>query len=123
MRSFFEIKVFLVKVISYIIRDHIMGRSHKSVIIVIKTFDLKSKFTYHQRTHNGKKPFKYGHCNKTFDLKTNFTFHQKTHIGEKPFKCEEWDKSFVQKVDLVCHQRTHNGEKLCKCSQCYVTFT
>ena len=60
-----------------------MGRSHKSVIIVIKTFDLKSKFTYHQRTHNGEKPFKYGHCNKTFDLKTNFTFHQKTHIGEK----------------------------------------
>ena len=84
-----EIKVFLVKVIFYVIREHIMGRSHINVIIVIKTFVLKSKFTCHQRTHN----------------------------GEKPFKCEECDKSFVQKVDLVCHQRTHNGEKLCKCDQ------
>ena len=84
-----EVKVFFVKVIFYIIREHIMGRSHINVIIVIKTYVLKSKFT----------------C------------HQKTQIGEKPFKCKECDKSFVQKVDLACHQRTHNGEKLCKCDQ------
>ena len=66
-----------------------MGRSHINVIIVIKTYVLKSKFT----------------------------FHQKTQIGEKPFRCKECDKSFVQKGDLACHQRTHNGEKLCKCDQ------
>ena len=49
-----EVKVFLVKVIFYVIREHILGRSHINVIIVIKTFVLKSKFTCHQRTYNGK---------------------------------------------------------------------
>ena len=65
-----EVKVFLVKVIFYVIREHIMGRSHINVIIVIKTFVLK----------------------------TILTCHQKTHIGEKPFKYKEFDNSFVKKT-------------------------
>ena len=92
-----EVKVFLAKVILYVIKDHTMGRSHFKYDNCDKNCVLKSKLTCRQIKHNGEKLFKTDHCNKTFDLKSKLISHLKTHIGNKPFKCEKCDKSFTSK--------------------------
>ena len=80
-----EVKVFLAKVILYVIKVHTMGRRHFKYDNCGKNFALKSKLTCRQIIHNGEKLFKTDHCNKTFDLKSKLISHLKTHIGEKPF--------------------------------------
>ncbi|XP_048002632.1 zinc finger protein OZF-like isoform X1 [Leguminivora glycinivorella] len=65
---------------------------------------------YHQRRHDGVKPFACSQCPKAFYYKTSLDVHVLTHTGERPFQCPECPLAFVLKGHLKRHHKTaHQG--------------
>ena len=60
----------------------------------------KSNLVCHQITHDGEKPFKCDHWDKTFVLKSKLTFHQKTYIGESRLNVRSVIKVLFKKLIL-----------------------
>ncbi|XP_072235697.1 uncharacterized protein [Leuresthes tenuis] len=87
-----------------------------------KVFKRSSHLRYHQRLHNGKKPYSCGQCGAAFTTSSHFKKHQRIHTGEKPYSCGQCGAAFTQLSGLKAHQRIHTGEKPYSCSQCGAAF-
>ncbi|CAH4033297.1 unnamed protein product [Pieris brassicae] len=77
---------------------------------------------YHQRQHNGERPFPCVICGARFTCKENLRIHTRTHSGERPYSCVVCDKKFTQKPALNRHYRVHNGSKPYECQYCSKRF-
>ncbi|XP_061619442.1 zinc finger and SCAN domain-containing protein 31-like isoform X4 [Phyllopteryx taeniolatus] len=58
------------------------------------------------------KRWKCSQCGKTFDNKSTFKQHVRTHTGEKTFSCSDCGQRFSIKKSLKIHTRTHTGPEL-----------
>ncbi|CAH1798728.1 unnamed protein product, partial [Owenia fusiformis] len=87
-----------------------------------KSFDKRSAFMIHRRTHTGVKTYKCTHCSKTFRKRKSLVLHQRIHNGQKPFKCTYCSKSFTTRNAVVTHTRIHFGEQPFKCKHCSKSF-
>ena len=61
----------------------------------------KSNLVCHQITHDGEKPFKCDPWDKTFVIKSKLTFHQKTYIRESRLNVRSVIKVLFKKLILL----------------------
>jgi hypothetical protein len=59
-----------------------------------KTFQRKSAYIVHDRTHTREMPFRCDICNKGFPQRSLMVYHRRIHLDERPFKCDECPKAF-----------------------------
>ncbi|KAF2878997.1 hypothetical protein ILUMI_27179 [Ignelater luminosus] len=117
-----------------------------------KSYNFKSHFDVHLKSHIFKKLFSCPVCEKDFSQEkylqshamlhtaqagsyqchiclkylsasTALKRHYRTHTGEKPYVCACCDKQFAQKIQLNVHMRTHTGQKPFKCDICHAEFS
>ncbi|KAI8613026.1 hypothetical protein BC830DRAFT_1067025 [Chytriomyces sp. MP71] len=76
-----------------------------------RTFDHKSNFLEHRRTHTGERPFAcdFPGCTKDYTTRNRLTVHKRDHTGERPFKCTYTNCDFAttQSSNLKKHRLTH----------------
>ena len=58
---------------------------------------------------NKEKHFFCNFCDKSFNNKTPFNNHIRTHTGECPYQCNLCDKSFTQNRSLKAYLIIHTG--------------
>jgi uncharacterized C2H2 Zn-finger protein len=87
-----------------------------------KTFQRKSAYIVHDRTHTREMPFRCDICNKGFPQRSLMVYHRRIHLDERPFKCDECPKAFKFQYYLRNHKRIHQGIRPYKCDFCDKTF-
>ncbi|XP_048224961.1 zinc finger and SCAN domain-containing protein 5B [Perognathus longimembris pacificus] len=88
-----------------------------------KSFQYKSQFVIHQRTHTGERPYKCKMCRKGFMQPSDLRVHQRIHTGEKPYQCSVCDKRFTHESTLLGHMRIHTKETPFHCQDCGMAFS
>ncbi|XP_030002486.1 gastrula zinc finger protein XlCGF57.1-like isoform X1 [Sphaeramia orbicularis] len=97
------------------------GKQHQCSVCG-KTFDRRSEFMIHMRSHTGEKPFGCSVCGKRFASKSNLSTHMKIHTGEKSFVCSVCGKRFTHNSSLFNHVRIHTGVREFSCLECGKRF-
>ncbi|XP_068892311.1 zinc finger protein 813-like [Tenebrio molitor] len=87
-----------------------------------KTFQHKSAYIMHDRTHTREMPFRCDICNKGFAARSFMVYHRRIHLDERPFQCDECTKAFKFQYCLRNHKRIHQGIRPYKCDLCDKTF-
>jgi uncharacterized Zn-finger protein len=71
-----------------------------------KTFQHKSIYIIHKRSHTGEKPFQCDICDKTFSIKTLLQAHENMHTGVRPYSCDICNKSYTNHAQLYKHNKS-----------------
>ncbi|KAJ8917490.1 hypothetical protein NQ315_005539 [Exocentrus adspersus] len=84
------------------------------------SFNNKTKFNQHKKTHDKSKPFKCEECLQTFSKKLHLNVHLRSHIKQedKKFSCEMCGKQFIFEYLLKQHEYKHKEEKPFPCTKC-----
>lgn len=84
------------------------------------SFNNKTKFNKHKKTHDDSKPFKCKECLQTFSKKLYLNVHLRSHIKQedKKFSCEVCGKQFTFEYLLKQHEYKHKDEKPFPCTKC-----
>nr|XP_051693174.1 zinc finger and SCAN domain-containing protein 5B [Oryctolagus cuniculus] len=88
-----------------------------------KSFNYRSQFVIHQRTHTGERPYQCESCKKGFMQASDLRVHQRIHSGEKPYMCEVCSHRFTHEASLLTHRRIHTNERPYKCQYCDKCFS
>lgn len=83
-----------------------------------KTFNDKSNFRVHSRTHELLKLLKCDDCKLHFPNHSMFLCHLRSHVGFKLFKCDLCDNTFADPLNYLLDLLVHVGFKPYKCDQC-----
>ncbi|XP_062978557.1 zinc finger protein 777-like isoform X1 [Elgaria multicarinata webbii] len=91
----------------------------------VKTFNLKSSYRQHPKSHGRERPYKCSRCPESFSQKKSLVTHQRLHSGRggSSLACLYCGKNFSHPSDLVRHQRIHTGERPYRCGECDKSFT
>lgn len=88
--------------------------------VCVLSFNNKTKFNKHRKTHDETKPFKCKECLQTFSKKIHLNVHLRSHIKQedKKFSCEICGKQFTFEYLLKQHEYKHKDEKPFPCAKC-----
>ncbi|CAK1547895.1 unnamed protein product [Leptosia nina] len=103
--SFFSVH----KLSAHMRRVHLGMKYDKNIVCEVcgKHCTSLATLKYHQRRHNGERPFPCNTCGARFTSKENLRIHSRTHSGERPYTCPICGKKFTQKPALNRHYRVN----------------